>query len=217
VTPEFVWRMEDVLDLYEAPADPKRPRVCFDEMPLQLISETRAPLPARPGQAQRFDYEYRREGTCNLFLFFSPDTAWREVKVTQRRTALDFAHCMRELVDVHFPEAEVVRVVLDNLNTHTPASLYQAFPAEEARRITERLQFHHTPKHASWLNMAEVEFSVLGKQCLDRRLPSIEAVQRETSAWSRMRNASGATTYWRFTTAQAREKFASRYPSPQTR
>lgn len=148
--------MEDVLDLYEAPADPKRPRVCFDEMPLQLVSETRAPLPARPGQAQRYDYEYRREGTCNLFLFFSPDTAWREVKVTQRRTALDFAHCMRELVDVHFPEAEVVRVVLDNLNTHTPASLYQAFPAEEARRITERLQFHHTPKHASWLNMAEV-------------------------------------------------------------
>lgn len=209
--------MEDVLDLYEAPADPKRPRVCFDEMPLQLVSEVRAPLPARPGQAQRYDYEYRREGTCNLFLFFSPDTAWREVKVTQRRTALDFAHCMRELVDVYFPEAEVVRVVLDNLNTHTPASLYQAFPAEEARRITERLQFHHTPKHASWLNMAEVEFSVLGKQCLDRRLPNIELVQRETSAWSRARNASAATIQWRFTTTLAREKFKSRYPSPQAR
>ena len=209
--------MEDVLDLYEAPADPKRPRVCFDEMPLQLVSEVRAPLPARPGQAQRYDYEYRREGTCNLFLFFSPDTAWRAVKVTQRRTALDFAHCMRELVDVYFPEAEVVRVVLDNLNTHTPASLYQAFPPEEARRITERLQFHHTPKHASWLNMAEVEFSVLGKQCLDRRLPSIEAIQRETAAWSRARNASGATIQWRFTTVLAREKFASRYPSPQAR
>lgn len=209
--------MEDVLDLYEAPADPKRPRVCFDEMPLQLVSEVRAPLPARPGQAQRYDYEYRREGTCNLFLFFSPDTAWREVKVTHRRTALDFAYCMRELVDVYFPEAEVVRVVLDNLNTHTPASLYQAFPAEEARRITERLQFHHTPKHASWLNMAEVEFSVLGKQCLDRRLPSIEAVQRETSAWARTRNASAATIQWRFTTTLAREKFKSRYPSPQAR
>ena len=209
--------MEDVLDLYEAPADPKRPRVCFDEMPLQLVSEVRAPLPARPGQAQRYDYEYRREGTCNLFLFFSPDTAWREVKVTQRRTALDFAYCMRELVDVYFPEAEVVRVVLDNLNTHTPASLYQAFPAEEARRITERLQFHHTPKHASWLNMAEVEFSVLGKQCLDRRLASIEAVQRETSAWVRTRNASGANIQWRFTTSLAREKFESRYPSPQAR
>lgn len=209
--------MEDVLDLYEAPADPKRPRVCFDEMPLQLVSEVRAPLPACPGQPQRYDYEYRREGTCNLFLFFSPDTAWREVKVTQRRTALDFAHCMRELADIYFPEAEFVHVVLDNLNTHSPASLYQAFPAEEARRITQRLQFHHTPKHASWLNMAEVEFSVLGKQCLDRRLPSIEAVQRETCAWSRARNASGATIQWRFTTARARKQFASRYPSPQAR
>ncbi len=207
--------MEDVLDLYAEPNDPKRPRVAFDEMPLQLLSEVRMPLPARPGQAERFDYEYRREGTCNLFLFFSPDTAWREVKVTQRRTAIDFAHCMRDLVDVHFPEAEKVRVVLDNLNTHTPASLYQAFAPEEASRIAKRLELHHTPKHASWLNMAEVEFSVLGTQCLDRRLPSMEVVQRETAVWCRDRNGSKATIQWRFTTAKAREKFSSRYPSPQ--
>lgn len=209
--------MEDVLDLYAEEVDPQRPRVCFDEMPVQLVSEVRAPLPARPGQAQRYDYEYRREGTCNLFLFFSPDTRWREVKVTERRTALDFAECMRELVDVHFPQAQKIRVVLDNLNTHTPASLYKAFPAEEARRIARRLEFHHTPKHASWLNMAEVEFSVLGTQCLDRRLHSREFVAQESAAWRAERNARGATIDWQFTTAKARHTFASRYPSPQPR
>jgi hypothetical protein len=209
--------MEDVLDLYAEESDPQRPRVCFDEMPLQLVSEVRSPLPARAGQAQRYDYEYKREGTCNLFLFFSPDTAWREVKVTERRTAPDFAECMRELVDVHFPRATKIRVVLDNLNTHTPASLYKAFPAPEARRIIRRLEFHHTPKHASWLNMAEVEFSVLGTQCLDRRLPSREVVQQESAAWCRDRNARGATIEWQFTTKNARQTFASRYPSPQTR
>jgi hypothetical protein len=209
--------MEDVLDLYAEESDPERPRVCFDEMPLQLASEVRTPLPARPGQPERYDYEYRREGTCNLFVFFSPDTAWREIKVTGRRTALDFAECMRDLVDVHFPRAEKIRVVLDNLNTHTPASLYQAFAPEEANRIAKRLEFHHTPKHASWLNMAEIEFSVLGGQCLDRRLPSIEVVRRESAAWCRARNESRATIRWQFTTAKAREKLSSRYPSPQPR
>ncbi len=209
--------MEDVLDLYAEEADAQRPRVCFDEMPLQLLSEVRAPLPARPGQAQRYDYEYRREGTCNLFLFFSPDTRWREVKVTERRTALDFAECMRELVDVYFPQAQKIRVVLDNLNTHTPASLYKAFPAAEARRIARRLEFHHTPKHASWLNMAEVEFSVLGTQCLDRRLHSQEFVAQESAAWCAQRNTRGATIDWQFTTEKARRTFASRYPSPQPR
>ena len=215
ITAEFVWRMEDVLDLYAEESNPEQPRVCFDEMPLQLVSEVRTPLPAHPGQVERFDYEYKREGTCNLFVFFSPDTAWREVKVTERRTALDFAECMRDLVDVHFPRAEKIRVVLDNLNTHTPVSLYKAFPPEEARRIAKRLEFHHTPRHASWLNMAELEFSVLGSQCLDRRLPSREIVKRETDAWCRTRNAKRATIRWQFTTDKAREKFSARYPSPQ--
>jgi hypothetical protein len=217
VTPEFVWRMEDVLDLYEEESDPARPRVCFDEMPLQMVREVRTPLPARPVQPLRYDYEYAREGTCNLFLFFCPDTAWREVKVTAQRTALDFASCMRDLVDLHFPHAEMIRVVLDNLNTHTPASLYKAFPPEEARRILKRLEFHPTPKHASWLNMAEIEFSVLGRQCLDRRLPDPETVAHETAAWTRARNASGATVHWRFTSEQARTKLSRLYPSPQAR
>jgi len=209
--------MEDVLDLYAEQSDPERPRVCFDEMPLQLVSEVRAPLPARPGQVERFDYEYKREGTCNLFLFFSPDTAWREVQVTERRTAVDFAHCMKDLVDVHFPQAEKIRVVLDNLNTHTLVSLYHAFPPAEARRIARRLEFHHTPKHASWLNMAEIEFSVLGTQCLDRRLPSRSVVERETAAWCRKRNEQRANIRWQFTTPKAREKFSKSYPSPQLR
>lgn len=209
--------MEDVLDLYAEAPDPSRPRVCFDEMPYQMVSEVRLPLPARPGQVERYDYEYRREGTCNVFLFFSPDTAWREVKVTEQRTAVDFAECMRDLVDVHFPQAKTVRVVLDNLNTHTGASLYKAFPAAEARRILKRLEFHHTPKHASWLNMAEVEFSVLGGQCLKRRLGSIDAVRSESGAWTQDRNAKRASIEWRFTTDKARSTFASRYPSPQPR
>ena len=167
---EYVARMEDVLDLYAEPPDPKRPVVCFDESPIQLIGEVRPPLPAAPGQVERFDYEYRRNGTVNLFVILDAHRPWRKVKVTERRTAGDFAQCMRELVDVDFPQAERIRVVMDNLSTHTPGSLYEAFPAAEAHRILRRLEFHYTPKHASWLNMVEIEIGVLKGQCLDRRI-----------------------------------------------
>ena len=167
---EFVANMEDVLDLYEEPHDPQRPVVCFDETSTQLLAETRPPLPPRPGRPLRQDYEYRREGTRNLFLACEPLAGWRQVAVTERRTMQDFARRMRWLVDEAYPEAEVVRVVLDNLNTHRRASLYETFPAEEARRIARRLEFHYTPKHGSWLNMAEIEFSVLSRSCLRQRL-----------------------------------------------
>jgi transposase len=205
--------MEDVLDLYAAPYDPARPQVCFDECPYQLISETRAPLPAQPGLPERYDYEYRREGSCNLFVFFQPLVGWRQVKVTERRTKQDFASCMKELVDVHFPAAQVVRVVLDNLNTHTPAALYEAFEPAEARRIARRLEFHYTPKHGSWLNMVEIELSILSEQCLDRRIPDIRTLQREASAWQTARNRRHATVHWAFTTQDARTKLQRLYPS----
>lgn len=209
--------MEDVLDLYEEEPDPKRPRVCFDEQPYQMLAEVREPLPPKPGQPARYDYEYERGGSCNIFIFFCPERSWREVKVTAQRTAVDFAYCMRDLVDVHFPEAEVVRVVMDNLNTHTPASLYKVFAPDEARRILKKLEFRFTPKHGSWLNMAEIELSVLTGQCLDRRLPDMESVGRETSAWMKQRNASGASVTWRFTSASARTKLRRLYPSPSAR
>jgi hypothetical protein len=205
--------MEDVLDLYAEPDDPLRPRVCFDECPYQLLSETRRPVPVKPGRAARYDYEYRREGTCNLFVFVQPHTGWRHVKVTDRRTKLDFAQCMKDLVDVHFPEAKVVRVVLDQLNTHTPAALYEAFEPDEARRIIRKLEFHHTPKHGSWLNMAEIELSVLANQCLDRRLPDIETVRCEVTAWQAGRNTAHAQIHWRFTAEHARVKLKRLYPS----
>ena len=205
--------MEDVLDLYAEPVDPKRPRVCFDECPYQLISEVRQPLPAKPGYPLRYDYEYKREGTCNLFMFVRPETGWRHVEVTDRRTKQDFAHCMKDLVDRYFPEAEIIRVVLDNLNTHTPAALYEAFEPAEARRIIRKLEFHHTPKHGSWLDMAEIEFSVLAEQCLDRRLPDSETVRCEVAAWEARRNAEQATIHWRFTTDKARTKLERLYPS----
>lgn len=210
---DFVWRMEDVLDLYAEAYDPRRPWVCFDEKPYPLLSHTRDPLPVEPGQPRRIDYEYQREGTCNLFLFLDPNRAWRRLQVTEQRTAVDFAHQMKWLVDIGYPEAEVVRVVLDNLNTHSPASLYQAYPPEEARRLIRKLEFHYTPKHASWLNMAEIEFSVLERQCLDRRLPSRGAVAHELAAWEADRNAMGATVHWRFTTQDARTKLHRFYPS----
>lgn len=213
VDAEFVWRMEDVLDLYSEPYDPQRPRVCFDESPYQMISQTRQPLPMQPGQPQRFDYEYRREGTRNLFMFVQPEIGWRHVQVTARRTKRDFAHCMQELVDVHFPEAEVVRVVLDNLNTHTPAALYETFDPAEARRIVSKLEFHFTPKHGSWLNMAEIEFSVLGGQCLGRRIGDEDTLKSEVAAWESTRNAQNATINWQFTTPKAREKLGRLYPS----
>ncbi len=203
--------MEDVLDLYAEPPDPLRPLVCFDERPVQLLSQVREPQPCRPGQAPREDYEYQREGTCNLFLFFAPHEQWRHGEVTEQRTAVDFAHQMKWLVDCRYPEAEVIRLVLDNLNIHTPASLYQAFPAEEARRIAKRLEFHPTPKHASWLNMDELELAVLSRQCLSRRLGSPEEVARQIAAWEEQRNAAGATVTWRFTTALARTKLRRLY------
>jgi transposase len=209
---EFVYHMEDVLDLYAEPEDARHPRVCFDERPCQLISETREIVVAEAGQPERHDYEYRREGTCNLFLFFSPDEEWRHVEVTERRTKQDFAHCMKDLVDVHFADAEVIRVVLDNLNTHTLAALYETFAPAEARRIARKLEFHFTPKHGSWLNMAEIELAVLSKQCLGRRIPDTDTMRRETAAWETERNAQRATVNWRFTTPDARIKLSRLYP-----
>ena len=205
--------MEEVLDLYAEPPDPKRPRVCFDEVPSQLVGETRAPLPAAPGQPARYDYEYQRNGTANLFVAVQPEAGWRHVDVTDRRTKPDFAHQMRALVDEHFPDADVVRIVLDNLNTHTPAALYETFPPEEARRIVSKLEFHDTPTHGSWLNMAEIENGVRSRQCLERRLPDAATLRHEVAAWQARRNAARATIDWRFTTPDARTKLARLYPS----
>ena len=210
---DFVWRMEDVLDLYAKPYDPQRPVVCFDEQPRQLIAEARTPVPAAPGRPQRIDYEYRRQGTANLFLTFEPLAGRRYVAVTPQRTAQDFAQQMRTLVDVHYPAAAVVAVVLDNLSTHSPAALYQAFPPAEARRILKRLEFHHTPKHGSWLNMAELEFSVINRQCLGRRIPDQETLRHEIAAWEAERNAARATVRWRFTVTDARTKLHRLYPA----
>jgi hypothetical protein len=204
--------MEDVLNLYAQPYDPLIPQVCFDERPCQLISEIRVPQTAKPGQPQRYDYEYQREGTCNLFAFFQPLAGWRHIKVTNQRTAIDFAHCMKDLVDVFFPSAKMIRVVLDNLNTHTPGSLYQTFPPAEARRILSKLEFHYTPKHGSWLNMVEIELSVLSRQCLNRRIPNQEIMKRETAAWEQKRNEQQATVNWRFTNQDARVKLERLYP-----
>jgi transposase len=209
---EYVARMEDVLDLYAEVPDPMRPVVCFDESPVQLIGETRPPLPATPGQVERVDYEYRRCGTVNLFVFLDAHRPWRKVNVTDRRTAKDFAGCMRELVDVDFPQAERIRVVMDNLSTHTPGALYEAFPAPEAHRLLERLEFHFTPKHASWLNMVEIEIGVLKGQCLGRRIDTREGLKREIAAWERERNAAGARITWMFTTEKARTKMSRAYP-----
>jgi transposase len=209
---EYVARMEDVLDLYAEAPDPMRPVVCFDESPVQLIGETRQPLPAVPGQIERVDYEYRRCGTVNLFVFLDAHRPWRKVNVTDRRTAKDFAVCMRELVDLHYPQAERIRIVMDNLSTHTPGSLYEAFPASEAHRLLGRLEFHFTPKHASWLNMVEIEIGVLKGQCLDRRIDTREGLEREIAAWERERNAAGARITWMFTTEKARAKMGRAYP-----
>jgi transposase len=214
VNGEFVARMEDVLDLYAEAPDPKRPVVCFDESPTQLIGEVRQRIPPGPGRVERFDYEYRRAGTVNLFVLVDAHRPWRKVTVTQQRTALDFARCMRELVEVDHPQAERVRVVLDNLSTHTPGALYEAFPAEEAHRLLRRLEFHFTPKHASWLNMAEIEIGVLKGQCLNRRIADRERLEREIAAWQRGRNAAEAKIEWMFTTEAARTKLGRSYPHP---
>lgn len=205
--------MEDVLGVYTMPDDPDCPTVCFDETSKQLIGETRTPLPPQPDQPQRYDYEYERNGVNNLFMFFAPLQNWRHVKVTDRRTKADWARCMQELVDVHFPQAECIRVVQDNLNTHTPSALYEVFHPAEAKRILDRLEFHHTPKHGSWLNMAEIELSVLSRQCLSRRIPDTATLEREIAAWEKARNTKQATVNWRFTTADARIKLKRLYPS----
>lgn len=201
--------MEAVLDLYSQPYDHQEPVVCFDESPVQWVSETRLPLPPEPGKPQRYDYEYGREGTCNLFAFFQPLLGWRHIKVTQQRTSKDFALCMQYLVDVLFPDAALIHLVLDNLNTHTPAALYQTFSPQEALPILSKLQFHYTPKHGSWLNMVELEFSVLSRQCLNRRIPTITQLQPEIAAWEQERNQNRATVNWRFSTVDARTKFGS--------
>lgn len=204
--------MEDVLDLYAEPYDPNRPVVCFDETSTQLLADVREPLPPQPGRPRRVDYEYRRAGTRNLFLFCEPQAGWRHVAITQRRTMEDFAHQMQWLVDTAYPDAPVIRVVLDNLNTHRPASLYETFPAAEARRIAKRLEFHHTPKHASWLNMAEIEFSVLSRDCLQGRHGDEPALAAAITSYEARRNTAKATIDWRFSTQDARTKLHRLYP-----
>jgi hypothetical protein len=213
VSAAFVWRMEDVLALYAAPHDRARPVVCFDELPYQLVAETRVPLPPRPGQPARYDYEYRRMGTCNLFGCFEPHAGRRQIAVTARRTARDFAMLMRRLVDEWYAEATVIRIVLDNLNTHTGAALYEAFAPAEARRILERLEFHYTPTHGSWLNQIEIEWSILSGQCLDRRIGDGATLAEEIAAWEAARNAAKTTIEGRFTTDKARTKLARLYPA----
>ncbi len=208
--------MEDVLDLYAEPYDERRPQVCFDESPVQLVGEVRTPLPTRPGQPACYDYEYRRAGTANLFLFVQPLRGWRQVNITARRTASDFAYQMQELVDVHFSQAEVIRLVVDNLNTHTPAALYETFAPAEARRLTRKLEFHYTPKHGSWLNMAECEFAALTKQCLARRVPDVPTLRQEVAAWQTRRNRAKTQINWRFATADARMKLQRLYPLSTT-
>lgn len=207
-----MWRMEDVLDLYAEPFQAWRPVVCFDERPVQLLSDTRDPLPMTSGKAKRYDYEYKRQGTANLFVMCQPLAGWREVKATERRTKVDFAQCMKELVDVHFPYAEGIRVVLDNLNTHTPAALYEAFEPAEARRILRKLDFHFTPKHGSWLNMAEIEISILSRQCLKQRVGSLVQLTEVSQQWTQTRNTQQAKIDWSFDVTQARTKLARLYP-----
>jgi hypothetical protein len=207
--------MEDVLDVYHRPYDEKRPLVCLDESSKQLIGETIQPIPAAPGQPERFDHEYVRNGVMNLFMITMPLLGWRAVQVTDRRTMLDFAEVIRWLVEEVHEEAEKVVLVMDNLNTHKIASLYEAFPPERARRIAEKLEIHHTPKHGSWLNMAEIELSVLARQCLDRRIESAEELRREVEAWEEDRNERGVGVKWQFTTADARIKLHRLYPTTQ--
>jgi transposase len=209
---EYVARMEDVLDLYAESADPAKPVVCFDETPVQQIGEARVPIPAEAGRPARIDYEYRRNGTANLFVFLNAHEPWRHVKVTDHRTCADFAECMRDLVDTHYPEASYIRVVLDNLSAHSASALYQTFPAEEARRILRKIEFHFVPKHASWLNMVEIEIGVLKGQCLDRRIGDRGTLEREVAAWEGRRNAAGARVNWLFTAEKAREKMGRAYP-----
>ena len=207
--------MEDVLAVYHRPLDEHRPLFCIDEQPVQLASETRVPLPARPGTPARHDYEYRREGTANLFMLLQPLLGWRQVMPTERRTGKDFAEGLRYLAEELYPEAERLVLVTDNLNTHTTACLYEAFAPDRARRIAERLEWHYTPKHGSWLNMAEVEFAALTKQCLGRRIGSLATLRKQVAAWEEDRNERMVGVNWQFTTADARVKLRSLYPAIQ--
>jgi uncharacterized small protein (DUF1192 family) len=205
--------MEDILEVYQRPYDRQRPLVCLDETSKQLIAETRVPIAAKPGQPGRHDYEYRRNGTANLFMMFAPLEGWRHVKVTDRHTAVDYAQVLKELSDTHFPGSAKIVLVQDNLNTHKPASLYEAFPPAEARRLVERFEWHYTPKHGSWLDMAESELSVLSSQCLDRRIPDQRMLKDEVEAWEADRNRKHAMANWQFTTADARVKLRRLYPA----
>jgi transposase len=212
INAEYVARMEDVLQLYAEAPDPRRPVVCFDETPRQLIGEQRVPIRVEPGKPRRVDYEYVRNGTANVFMFVDVNRPWRRAKVTNQRTCVDFAECMRDLVDVHYPEAERIRVVLDNLSAHSAGALYQRFAPDVARRILNRLEFHFTPKHASWLNMVEIEIGVMVQQCLDRRIPDKDTLVAEVAAWEHRRNAEGAKIKWLFTVDRARQKLGRAYP-----
>lgn len=205
--------MEDVLEVYTRPFDPKRPQVCMDELSKQLVGETRTPIPAAPGKPERHDYEYVRNGVGNVFIFFEPLAGWRALTVTERRTMVDWAAAIRELVDVHYPKAEKIVLVMDNLNTHGIGSLYEAFLPEEAFRIAQKLEIHYTPKHGSWLNMAESELSILSRQCLNQRIPKLEQLRREVTAWQDERNQAKTKTIWRFKTEDARIRLARLYPS----
>lgn len=205
--------MEDVLEVYQRPHDPACPVVCVDETSKQLIAETRKPIPAKPGRPRRLDHEYQRNGTATLFMMFAPLEGWRHVEVTDRHTALDYAQVLKDLSDTHFPDAAKIVLVQDNLNTHKPASLYEAFPAEEARRLVERFEWHYTPKHGSWLDMAESELSVLSSQCLDRRISEKKTLIEEVAAWEGCRNKNHAKADWQFTTADARVKLKRLYPA----
>jgi DDE superfamily endonuclease len=212
---EFVARMEDVLEVYHRPFDPKRPQVCIDESSKQLVSEVRAPLPTRPGNAARYDFEYKREGTANLFMISEPLLGWRAVTVTDRRTARDFAEVLRWLAEDVHPDAEKLVLVTDNLNTHDPGCLYEAFEPDRARRIAERLEWHYTPKHGSWLNVAECELAALSGQCLNRRIGSMARLRQVVSAWEDERNEREVGVDWQFTTAEARVKLRRLYPAHQ--
>ena len=209
----FVAAMEDVREVYHRPHNPEYPVVCLDETSKQLIAETRVPIAAKPGRPARYDYEYERNGTANLFMLFAPLEGWRHVEVTDRHTAVDYARLLKVLSDEHFPHAARIVLVQDNLNTHKPASLYEAFPAVEARRLVERFEWHYTPKHGSWLDMAESELSVLSTQCLNRRIPDKQTLVEEVAAWQIERNKKHAKADWQFTTADARVKLKRLYPS----
>lgn len=209
----FVAAMEDVLEVCQRPHDPACPVVCLDETSKQLISETRVPIPAKPGRVARHDYEYVRNGTANLFMLFAPLQGWRHVKVTDRHAAVDYAQVLKDIADTHFPDARRIVLVQDNLSTHKPASLYEAFPAAEARRLVERFEWHYTPRHGSWLDMAESELSVLSRQCLDRRIPDRQTLIEEVAAWHDSRNKRHSKADWQFTTADARVKLKRLYPA----